>query len=72
MVSDVKVRVGGKAARRVVLEVPEWVDEESLQRILRALMFLVASHRLSKLIDEQDAGELARALEEALWRRLQS
>ena len=56
----------------VEVEVPEGVDEETVERLWKAVLFILASRRLSKLLDEDDAEELARAMEEALWRRLQS
>ncbi len=61
------------ATRRITVEVevPEGVDEETVERLWRAILFILASRRLSKLLDEDDAEELARAMEEALWRRLQ-
>ncbi|MCE4602100.1 MAG: hypothetical protein F7B18_02845 [Desulfurococcales archaeon] len=61
------------ATKRITLrvEVPEGVDKETVERLWKAVLFILASRRLSKLLDEDDAEELARAMEEALWRRLQ-
>ncbi|MEB3779432.1 MAG: hypothetical protein GSR85_04290 [Desulfurococcales archaeon] len=59
------------ATKKITVEVPEGVDEETVERLWKALLFILASRKLSSL-REEDAEELARAMEEALWKRLQS
>ncbi|MCE4599298.1 MAG: hypothetical protein F7C81_03770 [Desulfurococcales archaeon] len=59
------------ATKKITVEVPEGVDEETVERLWKALLFILASRKLSSL-QEEDAEELARAMEEALWKRLQS
>ncbi|MEB3759508.1 MAG: hypothetical protein GSR81_01500 [Desulfurococcales archaeon] len=56
----------------IEVEVPEGISEEFLKRAYKAVVFLLASRELSKLLTEEDAKELAEAMEEALWGRLQS
>ena len=54
------------------VEVPEGVGEELVRRVVKALMFVVTSGELSRMLSEEDARELAAAMEESLWKRLQS
>ena len=58
--------------RRVTIEVevPDEVDEETIQKAYKTLLFILASKKLAKLLDEEDAKELADAMEETLWKRL--
>ncbi|MCE4600476.1 MAG: hypothetical protein F7C38_02785 [Desulfurococcales archaeon] len=54
--------------RRATIE----VDEETIQKVYKTFLFILASKKLAKLLDEEDAKELANTIEETLWKRLRS
>lgn len=59
------------AGRRVVLELPEGVEEEVVERLWRAFLAWLSMQRLRGLLGDEELEEVFRRVEEAVWRKHQ-
>ena len=57
--------------REIVLELPEGIDEETVERLWKAFLAWLSMQKLRSLLSEEELRAVFESVEEAVWRRHQ-
>ena len=66
-----KTETGAGPRREIILELPEGVEEEEVERLWKAFLAWLSMRKLRSLLSEEELRAVFERVEEAVWRRHQ-